>query len=92
MRGGAAKKHQNPPPGRQHGARNPSNAPNAPKDAPIALQALRNAAEALGPATKGKGKGAVDPTAKMGQFSMVEETKPSPNRDWEAESSTEVKW
>ena len=92
MRGGAAKKHQNPPPGRQHGARNPSNAPNAPKDAPIALQALRNAAEALGPATKGKGKGAVDPTAKMGQFSMVEETKPSHNRDWEAESSTEVKW
>ena len=36
MRGGAAKKHQNPPPGRPHGAKNPSNAPNAPKDAPTA--------------------------------------------------------
>ena len=98
MRGGAARKHQNPPSGRPNGTRNPPNAPNAPKNAlnapkiaPTAPQALRNAADAPGPATKGKGKGTVDPTAKMGQFSMVEETKPSQNRDWEAESSTEVK-
>ena len=74
MRGGAAKQHQNPPPESPHGARNPSNGPNAPKDAPTAPQGLTNDAEALGPATKGKGKGAVDPPAKMSQFSMVEET------------------
>ena len=91
MRGGAAQRGQNPPPRRPNGPRNHPNAPNVHKNAPTAPQALRNAADAPGPVTKGKGKGAVDPTAKMGQFSMVEETKPAQNRDWEAESSTKVK-
>ena len=92
MRGGAAQKGQNPPQRRPNALRNPPNTPNAHKNAPTAPQALRNAENTLGPATRGKGKGTVDPTAKMIQFSMVEGTKPSQNRDWEAESSTEVKW
>ena len=83
---------QHPPPRRPNGTRNLPNAPNQLQNPPTAPQALGNAADALGPGTKGKGKGAVDPTTKMGQFSMVEETKPSPNRDWEAQSSTEVAW
>ena len=71
MRGRAAKRYQKPPPRRPNVPRNPPNAPHAPMNAPTAPQALRNATDAPGPATKGKGKGTVDPTPKMGQFSMV---------------------
>ena len=64
MRRGAAQRGQNPPPRRPNGLRNPPNAPNTPKNAPTDPQAPRNAADAQVPATKGKGKGTLEPTAK----------------------------
>ena len=75
-----------------NGLRNPPDTPNTPKDVPTAPQALRNVPDTSGPATKGKGEGIMHPTAKMGQFSMGEETKPSQNGDCEVDSSTEMKW
>ena len=74
MREAAAQRGQNSAQRCPNGPRNPPNALNAPKNAPTAPQAFRNAGDTTGPATKGKGKGTGDPTAKMGQFSMVEGT------------------
>ena len=90
MRGGAAQRGQTLVQRNPNGLRNLPNAPNASKNAATTLQALRNPADTPEPATKWKGKGAVDPNAKMDQFSMVEQTKPFQNLDWEAESSTDM--